>query len=120
MRRRPSLEVTLQPRRDCRQYTRGVVHRQIADADVPHTLGAQSPNGSSADVGGRCARCELVNQTLYWHRHERAQDLQGFRTRAAVIEHAEHPWNRYRSAFELPKKAFHGIEIDVADHLRQI
>src|SRR6185503_18625325 len=114
------LNITLQTRRDCRQYTGGVIHRQIADADVTHAFCAQRSNRSSADVGGRSAGRELVDQALYWHRHKRAQDLQGLRTRAAVIKHAEHPWNRHRSAIDLRKKPLHWIEIDVADDLRQI
>ena len=97
-----------------------ILHRQIADTEMPHTERAHRFQRARADVNRAQPGTEFLGKTFDWNRHEAVQRRQRLRARAAIVKDAEHPRQRHVPALDLVEEALHRLEIEMADHLREI
>src|SRR5688572_32118512 len=86
------------------QRLRGASQRQVADVEVLHAAIDERSNRARANIDGRGASGEFGLQLLYRYRQELAECGEGFRIRAAVVEHAEHSGHRDAGAVRLVQK----------------
>src|SRR5687767_3984306 len=103
-----------------RKRAPGILHRQIADTEMPHAERAHGFQCARADVNRAQPGAEFLDKTFDWNGHEAVQRCQRLRARAAIVKDAEHPRQRHVSALDLVDEALHRLEIEMADDLSEI